>query len=68
MDKKQTDKPKRTYTRRKPKQEAEPEKLEIIKEEENKENDEIIINYPNINNIEHPALKDKIFKVLKGIF
>ncbi len=60
-------KPKRQYIRKKNILKVEDVKIEDVKIEEN-DNDEIIIRYPDINNIDNDDLKNKIFKILKGDF
>ena len=65
----EVDKPKqkRTYTKRK-QVKQEPEKQEPEKQEPDKLDSETLKNYPDINNIEHPDVKNKVLNVLKGIF
>lgn len=60
----EVDKPKqkRTYTKRK-QVTQEPEK-----QEPDKLDSETLKNYPDVNNIEHPEVKNKVLNVLKGIF
>lgn len=60
-------KPKRQYIRKKNILKVEDVKIEDVKIDEN-DNDEIIIRYPDINNIDNDDLKNKIFKILKGDF
>jgi hypothetical protein len=60
-------KPKRQYIRKKNIVKVEDVKIEEIEIEE-KDKDEIIIKYPEINNIDNDDLKNKIFKVLRGDF
>ena len=65
-------KPKRQYIRKKNIVKVEDVKIEDVKIEEieieENDNDEIIIRYPDINNIDNDDLKNKIFKILKGDF
>jgi hypothetical protein len=60
-------KPKRQYIRKKNIVKVEDVKIEEIEIEE-KDKDEIIIKYPEINNIDDEDFKNKIFKVLRGDF
>jgi hypothetical protein len=60
-------KPKRQYIRKKNIVKIEDVKIEETEIDEN-DNDEIIIRYPDINNIDNDDLKNKIFKVLRGDF
>jgi CO dehydrogenase/acetyl-CoA synthase delta subunit len=67
-------KPKRQYIRKKNIVKIEDVKIEDVKIEkedveiEEKDKDEIIIKYPEINNIDNDDLKNKIFKILRGDF
>jgi hypothetical protein len=65
-------KPKRQYIKKKNIVKIEDVKIEDVKIEDVKidenDNDEIIIRYPDINNIDNDDLKNKIFKILKGDF
>jgi hypothetical protein len=65
-------KPKRQYIKKKNIVKIEDVKIEDVKIEdvkiEENDNDEIIIRYPDINNIDNDDLKNKIFKVLRGDF
>ncbi len=65
----EVDKPKqkRTYTKRK-QVKQEPEKQEPEKQEPDNLDLEILKKYPDVDNIEHPELKNKVLNVLKGIF
>lgn len=60
-------KPKRQYIKKKNIVKIEDVKIEEIEIEE-KDKNEIIIKYPEINNIDNDDLKNKIFKILKGDF
>ena len=60
-------KPKRQYIRKKNIVKVEDVKIEEIEIEE-KDKDEIIIKYPEINNVDNDYFKNKICKILRGDF